>query len=552
MLTFFRNIRPAWSKRVPGWVQTDLAWIAAGCVLTFFLSRKFDLFETFVVFSQQHESWDLDEFALVFVTLSLQALGLAGFRYRQMRREYNKRIRAEKAMADLALTDSLTRLPNRRAFEQKLDSLLTRRDRGCALLMIDLDRFKPVNDLYGHAVGDEVLRQVAERLENVSRGVACVARLGGDEFAVLVSRSDNAEILNSLAARIIKSMDTPVRIGAIVCSVGASVGITVAHSGSGLTESDLLRRGDLALYKAKNSGRSKYCYFQAEMTEQLAARARLEVDFRDALGAGDIRAHYQPLVRLSDGVIEGYEILARWHHPELGVIMPDEFIGIAEDTGLIGDMTMALLRQACVEPFHLAGKHYVAINISPPLLLNRDLKDDVVRELDATGFPAHRLEIEITENALIYDLEMAGLVLWELRHAGVSIALDDFGTGYSSLLHLRKLPIDKLKIDQTFIRSMSRSAKSRTIVEAVIGLAKSMRLLITAEGVESKEMADQLREMGCNTAQGYYFGRAMLPSETDLEIAASRQLSRLKSMLGNAGAGVDPVGEAPETRAVNE
>ncbi|WP_051618449.1 putative bifunctional diguanylate cyclase/phosphodiesterase [Hyphomonas johnsonii] len=518
------------SRLAPSWVRIEVLFLALGCLVTLVVGYQVDLFAAFLAFSGRHPAWNLDKFAAVVVTLALQALVLAAFRYRQMRREYAKRVDAEQTMADLALKDSLTGLANRRAFHQRLDALVSA-GTGCALMMIDLDRFKPVNDLYGHDAGDELLRQLSSRIGEAAGGFDCLARLGGDEFGILLSETDEIDVLNHKAAAILEMIDRPVNIGAANCTVGASIGIAVAQAGMEVSSDQLVKRADLALYEAKDSGRGKYRYFRSQMAEPLAKRSRLEVDFRNALLRGEIEPYYQPLINLSTGNIEGYEILARWQHPELGMILPDVFVQIAEDTGTIGEMTLRLLRQACLDSDEWPHSHYLALNISPVQLRNRDLRADLCDVLKETGFEAHRLEIEVTENALIYDLETARLILWDLKIAGMTIALDDFGTGYSSLHHLRKLPIDKLKIDQSFIRTMSHSAKSRKIVNAVIALGSSMGLATTAEGVETEESALWLSQAGCTSAQGYYFGRPLPSSEAWLLDTTERQLMALRQWL---------------------
>ncbi|MEH6487624.1 putative bifunctional diguanylate cyclase/phosphodiesterase [Hyphomonas oceanitis] len=545
MRRFIGNLIRASDRMLPSWLHNDIAFLIAGSALTIVIGGQFDLFERFAAFSAKHERWNIDEFALVFISLSIQALIIAALRYRLMKREHARRVVAEQTMSDLALADSLTELPNRRAFHRVLQNLTEAGNGSCVLFMIDLDRFKPVNDLYGHGVGDTVLRELSARLRNVSQGAAIFARLGGDEFAVLYSGAQTLEMRTAIATRILAEMEKPVRIGAIVCTVGASIGIATCAPDAALSGDELMRRADLALYRAKGSGRGTFCHFRDEMSDQLAARKRLEHDLQRALSNGEIRAHYQPLVRLSDGRVEGFEVLARWLHPDLGMIMPDAFIPIAEDTGLIQQMTMALIREACSDPMHQAGQHYLAINISASLL-NRDLCAHVVKIIQAVGFPAERLELEITESALINDIEAAGLVLAQLRRAGFSLALDDFGTGYSSLTHLRKLPINKIKIDQSFIATMTHNPTSRKIVEALVSLAASMDVEVTAEGVETSDMAFQLRDIGCLTAQGYYFGRPSMPSSVNaFSPLAHDQLERLKAMIAR------PDGEQPPAQAVN-
>lgn len=412
--------------------------------------------------------------------------------------------------AAVARTDALTDLPNRHRFYEDLAATLAGRGSSdLALLSIDLDRFKAANDAYGHAAGDQVLRLVSSRLQSGVRASDLIARLGGDEFAVLVrfEAGEPAGEPAMVAARIVAALSEPFTLddGATV-RIGASVGIALAEP-IGETIGGLMHRADVALSRAKADGRGCVRFFEEGMDADVRARALLEGELRQAIADDAIVPHFQPLVAIATGRLIGVEMLARWPHPTRGMVSPVAFIPIAEDLGLIGTMTERLLFRACRAAAQWPDDITLACNISPLQLRDPNLPAMIKAVLGGTGFPASRLELEVTESALVGDLDLARALLGQLKSLGVRLALDDFGTGYSSLRHLQTLPFDKIKIDRSFIGAMSDDKESGKIVSAVIGLSHSLGLLTVAEGVETAETAALLRELGCDIGQGWLFGR---------------------------------------------
>jgi diguanylate cyclase (GGDEF)-like protein len=414
----------------------------------------------------------------------------------------------------VARTDSLTGLANRRRLIEVLDSppAVAAQD-GMAVLLLDLDRFKVVNDLHGHEAGDRLLTLVAARLRTIARATDLVVRRGGDEFAIVASLDragrpcDPQDVATDLARRVMDAMERPFSLGPdTLVQVGASIGIAL-HPQDGSRADVLLRCADVALYGAKAEGRGRFLFFEPGMDERLRERTALEADLRQAIAEGGIEPHFQPLVRLADRTQAGCEMLARWHHPVRGVVPPSVFVPLAEDVGLIGAMTEALLLRACREAMGWPAGMVLACNISPLQLRDRDLPAMVRRVLAETGLPPARLELELVESALVADYALARDLLAELKAIGVRLALDDFGTGYSSLRQLQSLPFDKLKIDGGFVRAVATDHESRKIVAAVIGLGRSLNLVTVAEGVEEEATFRLLRELGCDLGQGWLFGR---------------------------------------------
>ncbi len=420
----------------------------------------------------------------------------------------------------VARTDALTDLPNRRGLYEELRAALARLERGdsgVALLLLDLDRFKTINDLHGHLVGDHLLQLVAARLRALARAGDLIARLGGDEFALIIpldaadpsSSPFDAAIL--VARRVIASLHQPFDLtGEVMVQVGVSIGMVLAQQ-HGEDANTLLHCADVAMHQAKADGCGRFRFFEPGMDAAARARALLEGDLRAALAADQIVPNFQPMVEMDDGRIAGFEMLARWPHPTRGMVSPSEFVPIVEELGLIGLMTDRLLRRACRIATTWPADVSLACNVSPLQLRDRALPAMIRNALHDAGLPAHRLELEITESALVGDLDLARDILHELKALGVRLALDDFGTGYSSLRHLQMLPFDTLKIDASFVGAMVRDVESRKIVSAVVGLAKSLGLSIVAEGVEEPETATMLRELRCDVGQGWLFGRPSSP-----------------------------------------
>ena len=409
----------------------------------------------------------------------------------------------------MAHHDALTGLPNRLQFNEQLDIVLEqrrRREDQVALLCLDLDHFKRVNDTLGHPAGDALLQEMAARLRACVRDGDTIARLGGDEFAVLQCAARQPEAAGELAQRIIEALSAPYELGNDCAVVGVSVGIALATPD--LFSADvLLRSADMALYRAKANGRGTFCFFEAAMNVQVQARRILELDFREAVARGEFEVFYQPLFNLRTQHACGFEALLRWRHPDRGLIAPAEFIPLAEELGLIIPLGEWVMAQACRDAKSWPEEIRVAVNLSPIQFRSLGLVQAVQRALADSGLPARRLELEITESALLQDSEAVLATLHELHAVGVRIALDDFGTGYSSLSYLRSFPFDKLKIDQSFVREMLHRADCRAIVTSVLGLARELGMDTTAEGVETEEQLAQLREAGCTEVQGFLFDR---------------------------------------------
>ena len=395
-------------------------------------------------------------------------------RSREQKLEYRKRASAERHARELALQDPLTGLPNRRRFNDALSSALAappRAGSAHAVFMIDLNRFKQVNDIHGHGVGDRALIVVGERLLGEMRDGDIVARLGGDEFAVLAHHLAGAEAATGVALRLIEAITKVISLDGVIRQLGGGVGICLLPF-AGNTPEEVMRRADVALYKAKAERKSALYFFDADLDRHVRERAFMEQELREAVAKSDIQPFFQPLVDLSSSKVVGFEALARWHHTQLGELPPDRFIPLAEDCGLIQELTDQLLLKACTAAQQWPDDVMLAFNISPVQLKDRTLGLRVLNILVKSGLPPTRLEIEITESALVRDMDSAKEVLGSMREAGVRIALDDFGTGYSSLYHLRNFKIDKIKIDRSFVSGMGSERESTEIVNALIGLGR--------------------------------------------------------------------------------
>jgi diguanylate cyclase (GGDEF)-like protein/PAS domain S-box-containing protein len=419
------------------------------------------------------------------------------------------RRRAEAQIERLAHYDPLTGLPNRALFQKQFGDALARAGRsgdGAAVLCIDLDHFKSVNDTLGHNHGDLLLEQAAQRLQRCVREGDTAARLGGDEFAVVQNGLTDPDGAARLAARIVEAMAEPFDIEGHQVVVGASVGIAL-YGEDGHEAEDLLKKADMALYRVKRDGGGGYHFFEPGMDENLQERRRLELDLRRALQVGEFEVHYQPLYDLAAERITGCEALVRWRHPEKGLVPPIEFIPLAENTGLITPLGEWVLRQACQDAVDWPDAVRVAVNISAVQFRHAGFVQMVISALANSGLDPQRLEVEITESVLLQDSASNLEVLHQLRALGVRISMDDFGTGYSSLSYLRSFPFDKIKIDQSFVRDLPRDAEALAIIQAVTGLGASLGIATTAEGVETQDQMDKLREYGCSEIQGYLISR---------------------------------------------
>jgi diguanylate cyclase (GGDEF)-like protein len=405
----------------------------------------------------------------------------------------------------LARHDALTELPNRIQFLEEMAASEAAIERGekAAVLCIDLDHFKSVNDTLGHAIGDKVLKQASARLWGTTRETDILARLGGDEFSLLLRPIDKPADAAMIAERIVRTMSAPFQIDGHQIAIGASVGIAVAPQ-DGETTDVLMKNADMALYRAKSEGRSTYHFFEKDMDAAIQKRRMIEAGLRAALAANELRVVFQPLVGLKENRVTCLEALLRWTHAGV-VISPAEFIPIAEETGLIVSIGEWVLREACHAAAAWPGNARVAVNLSPVQFKNKRLFETVHAILAETGLAPTRLELEITESLLLNDNEQTLQTLHRLRAIGIRISMDDFGTGYSSLSYLRAFPFDKIKIDRSFMRDLDSRGDSLAIIKAVIGLGHSLGMSTTAEGVETEEQLAAVREQGCNEVQGFLF-----------------------------------------------
>ncbi len=419
---------------------------------------------------------------------------------------------ANRRVLELAQTDVLTGLPNRAFFLARLDDVNRQmREDGTtfSILLLDLDRFKNVNDSLGHGAGDLLLRQVAERLKSALRETDVLARLGGDEFAVIQQGcTDQRACSTELASRIAKLVTEPFFLPGHRVEIGTSIGIAIAPEHGGDQE-QLLKKADLALYRSKGAGRNCFTIYDEAMSAQLEARNVLEGDLRDAIARCQFELHYQPFTDIEGDRRRGFEALVRWRHPTRGLIPPDQFIPLAEETGLIVPLGEWVLRQACTDAAGWPSHLRVAVNLSPVQFKEADLFDVICAALKDSGLPPERLEIEITESVLLERGAENHAFMERLKSIGVELALDDFGTGYSSLSYLTAFPFDKIKIDKSFIRNLSQRPRSSAIIASIVTLARGLDMSVTAEGVETDEQFERLAALGVNFAQGYLLGRPL-------------------------------------------
>jgi diguanylate cyclase (GGDEF)-like protein len=423
--------------------------------------------------------------------------------------DVTERKRVDERITHLAHFDALTDLPNRVLFQERLEGAMALIVDGeqLALLYIDIDEFKGVNDSLGHRVGDQLLKSVADSLRDCIDETGIVARLGGDEFAVVQTALKSPEDIAALVTRIYQSIRQPRECLGHMLTTDASIGIAFASQES-IGMEQLLTNADLAMYSAKSAGRRTYRFFKPEMDVRMKARHSLEVDLRQAIIDGGFEVYYQPIVDLQSNRISGCEALLRWHHPQRGMISPAEFIPVAEETGLINELGEWVLTTACVEAATWPDNIKIAVNVSPVQFRSGTLSLKVVAALAISGLSAGRLELEITEAVLIRDDEAALAILHQCRRLGVRIALDDFGTGYSSLSYLQRFPFDKIKIDRCFIKDIAEPGGAPCIVQAVVSIATTRHITTTAEGVETERQRELLRKLGCTEMQGYLFSPA--------------------------------------------
>jgi diguanylate cyclase (GGDEF)-like protein len=460
--------------------------------------------------------------AMLMIVMALLAFWL----HREMRAKQDTilQLQASEAQAQhLAFHDVLTGLPNRAKFNDRADKAVARARRGepVAILLLDLDRFKHINDTLGHLAGDALIRDFGERLLQIVDEEDIVARLGGDEFAILRRKASSQEVI-ALCERILETVRPPFDLIGNSAFVGVSIGVAIAPE-AGFERVDLMRKADIALYRAKAEGRDCYRLFTPAMDEGVKLRSTIEEDLRTALTTGDeLQVHYQPQVAGPGLAIVGLEALVRWQHPRLGLIAPEHFIPVAEETGLICQLGEWMLRQACIASQRWPDL-FIAVNLSPVQFRTSGFADRLIAIVRSTNVDPHRIELEVTEGLLLDDSDIVSDALQRLRATGFRIALDDFGTGYSSLSYLRRFQVDKIKIDRSFVQHLGQTVDSTAIISAVLTLGHAMGLTVTAEGVETAAQYDFLEAAGCNTMQGYLFSRPLPEEEVDHLISVGKQ-----------------------------
>jgi diguanylate cyclase (GGDEF)-like protein/PAS domain S-box-containing protein len=448
-------------------------------------------------------------------------------------RDVSERKKAEKRAEYLSQHDVLTGLPNRLLMQDRLHQAISqaRRNGGLvALMFIDLDRFKLVNDSFGHITGDTLLKQVAARLTECLRDTDTVARLGGDEFTIMLPDATNPQVVGEVAQRVLQVFSLPFSDGEQEMFVSASIGISLFPR-DGTSPDDLVKHADTAMYSAKDSGRNSFRYFTEDLNQEVREKVMLESGLRRAIERGELRLFYQPKIDLATGRVIGAESLVRWQHPTLGLVPPGRFIDVAEESGLILPLGEWVLKAACeqLRAWQREGIDIqVAVNVSARQFRQRNLADLVMGLVADSGVDPRFIEIELTENALLNDREASIATLKRMKSSGIAISIDDFGTGYSSLSYLKLLPLDILKIDQSFVRDIVTDDNDAAIVRAIIDLARSLRIKVIAEGVENEQQLSFLNSNGCNYGQGYLFGKPLAP---ELFIDIVRRLGTNKPSL---------------------
>jgi len=533
----------------------DLSILVVGCAAAFALAYSFDARERFIAWAETFpawEAWQLDE--LLIVAMLLPA-AVAAFTLRRMQevrgwlrerdlyieslRNANEQIVAGRsALREQAMTDRLTGLANRNCLLERLESVLRGDSVGIhAVLHLDFDHFKRVNDRFGHEMGDLLLRAVAQRLQQgLFRDGDHLARIGSDEFVVLLANLSRPADSEQVARRVIAAFSEPLQLGDKSIAIGVSIGIVVIDEQHQSTV-DVLRDADMAVYEAKRLGRGRSVMFDADLRKHLLRRVRLEQDLREAIRHGDLYLAYQPIVSLVDGEFVGVEALARWNHPELGFVSPGEFIPIAEESDLILEIGDWVLREGCaqlaqwIERFPRQAPQVVSLNLSRKQFGQPDLPQRIADIIRAAGVPAERVQIEITEDMYIGDIDAAILVMKALKAQGILLAMDDFGVGASSLLALRQFPIDVLKVDRSLVSDTANSVDSAAIMHSLALLVRNMKVKLVAEGVEDQQQVIALQDLGCQFAQGYLFGKPMPPADIE-----ARFTQPLATQMTTAGA----------------
>ncbi|MEM1133091.1 MAG: EAL domain-containing protein [Pseudomonadota bacterium] len=490
---------------------------------------------------------------LVSATLLNIAIILFGWRrYNDLREEILEHRKAEAEAKALAITDPLTNCLNRRSINERTSDLIAEADKrkmAVVFLMLDLDHFKTINDIHGHQAGDLVLKTVANRLRSIIPPRALLSRLGGDEFAVaFIFDGKNRGSVERVAEDIIEEVSKPIEGPAGELAISTSIGISAANHHEETAES-LMRRADMAMYHSKKQGRNQFAWFETSMQTEIQTQNMIEKGLRAGIPAGEFIPYYEQQIELESGKLVGFEVLARWNSPALGLVSPDIFIPIAEECGLISDLSDSIMRRALLDAKDWDRELMLSINISPIQLRDPWLSQKVLKLLTETGYPAERLELEITESALFENIALAQSIIGSLKNQGVKIALDDFGTGYSSLSHLRALPFDRIKIDRSFVTTMDDNSESAAIVEAIAHLGQSLKLPITAEGAESIEVVNKLRALGCGKVQGYHYGQPLSVEQTRWMLARANLLPNEPNAADSATAATPTAHETKVTSA---
>ena len=503
----------------------DLSIVGAGTLVVLYWVYAVDVFENAPGVTKKEGTIELDEALLVGALLALGLLVFAWRQYVRQRQETARRIAAEQHARELAYQDGLTGLPNRRQFDEALREAIAsppRAGAGHGLFLLDLNGFKQINDVHGHGAGDEVLTIVGQRLLAAMRDGDMVARFGGDEFAILAKHLVGGEAATNVAMRVIDALETPIAAAGAVHRVGTGIGIAMIPQDAGSVE-EALRMADVALYRAKAERRSALRFFEPAMDAQVRERSAFEGELRDAIDTGAIRAAFLPVVHLATGAITGFELKPHWQGADGADVPAERFIPVAEEAGLIHALAEDLLRQGCRAAVTWPPQVTLSVDVFPSQIKDQLLTARIVRVLHEAQLAPARLQLEVTESALVADPEGAGALLGTMRAAGLRVVLDNFGTGYSSLYHLRAFKLDAVKIDRRFVEAMSSDSESASIVTALVGLGRGLGMKVIAEGVTAGDQGSALLERGCDTGQGPLFSKPLSASATATLFAAEMQ-----------------------------
>lgn len=481
----------------------------------------------YVVSAAGYEAAPPPELATAFV-LNIALLLLAWRRSVQLKHSFAQQHAAELKIRHLAYFDEVTELHNRRHLHVVAGELLETGEKDVALLLIDLDQFKGINDLHGHEAGDAVLVSTADKIRNACAKEDCCVRLGGDEFAVLLHGARaKGKRPRLLAEKLLEEFGRPIDVDAAVVAVGASIGIARLQ-GAPAELRWLLRRADLAMYEAKNAGKNRCVEFDEQMEVDLGKRAALETEIRHGIIAGEFIPYFQPIIELASGDVKGFEALARWQHPTKGTLEPSAFLAVAETSGLIGEISLSVMEQAMIAARNWPAHMKIAVNMSAVQFKDPLLAQRLLRILAVTNFPAQRLELEIPESCLIADRDYTLANIQGLQAQGIGIVVDDFGTGYASLTHLRSLPFDRIKIDHSFVKLLESDEQCEALVQAIATLGKGLSIPLAAEGIESTTIQSKLVALGCADAQGWLFAKALSSEQVDSMVSEGGQMPDMR------------------------